>query len=157
MCLLHLGRVISLLFVDKVEDEQRFCRKTKRQKETDRQQIIIIIIFIIIIIIFCPITARVFGAPQMISQPVSSIFFLFSTALWDLANSRPVHSLMLSSLLLSLPCLLPPFTVPCKMVLARPDERESRAGGGEATWWVGRWGRGYLVWRCLSLLPVCRL
>ena len=53
-------------------------------------------------------------------------FSLFSTALWDLPNSRPVHSLMLSSnLLLCLPCLLPPFTVPCKMVLARPDERET--------------------------------
>ena len=35
-------------------------------------------------------------------------FSLFSTALWDLANSRPVHFLMLSSrLFLSLPCLLP--------------------------------------------------
>ena len=46
-------------------------------------------------------------------------FPLFSTALWDLENSRPFHSLMMSSLLfLSLPCLLPPFTVPCKMVLA---------------------------------------
>ena len=53
-------------------------------------------------------------------------FPLFSTALWDLTNSRPVHSLMLSShLFLCLPCLLPPFTVPCKMVLARPDERET--------------------------------
>ena len=53
-------------------------------------------------------------------------FSLFSTALWDLANSRPVHSLMLSShLFLCLPCLLPPFTVPCKMVLARPDEQET--------------------------------
>ena len=53
-------------------------------------------------------------------------FSLFSTALWDLPNSRPVHSLMLSShLFLCQPCLLPPFTVPCKMVLARPDERES--------------------------------
>ena len=48
--------------------------------------------------------------------------FLFFTALWDSANSRPVHSLMLSShLLLCLPCLLPH----CKMVLARPDERET--------------------------------
>ena len=38
-------------------------------------------------------------------------FSLFSTALWDLLNSRPVHSLMLSShLFLCLPCLLPPFT-----------------------------------------------
>ena len=50
-------------------------------------------------------------------------FSLFSTALWDLSNSRLVHSLMLSShLFLCLPCLLPPFTVPCKMVLARLDE-----------------------------------
>ena len=33
---------------------------------------------------------------------------------------------MLSShLFLCLPCLLPPFTVPCNMVLARPDERET--------------------------------
>ena len=53
-------------------------------------------------------------------------FSLFSTALWDLPSSRPIHSLMLSShLFLRPPCLLPPFTVPCKMVLARPDERET--------------------------------
>ena len=38
-----------------------------------------------------PLTSRVVGAPQMMSQPVSSIFSLFFTALWDLANSRPVH------------------------------------------------------------------
>ena len=51
---------------------------------------------------------------------------LCSTALWELANSRPVHSLMLSShLFLCLPCLLPPFTVPCKMVSARPYERKT--------------------------------
>ena len=53
-------------------------------------------------------------------------FSQFSTALWDLPNSRPVHSLMLSSqLFLCLPCFLPPFTVPCRMVLAAPDERET--------------------------------
>ena len=53
-------------------------------------------------------------------------FSLFSTALSDLANSRLVHSLMLPShLFFCLPCFLPPFTVPCKMVLARPDERET--------------------------------
>ena len=52
----------------------------------------------------------------------SSVFF---TALWDLANSRPVHSLMLSfQLFFCLPCLLPPLTVLCKMVLGRPDERK---------------------------------
>ena len=50
----------------------------------------------------------------------------FFTDLWDLVNSSLVHSLMLSShLFLCLPCLLPSFTVPCKMVLARPDEREA--------------------------------
>ena len=70
----------------------------------------------IIIIITYPLTARVVGAPQINSQPVSSIF-PFSTALWELAHSRPVHSLMLSShIFLCLPCLLPPFTVLCKMV-----------------------------------------
>ena len=53
-------------------------------------------------------------------------FFLFSTARWDLANSRPVHSLMLSShLFLCLLCNLRHFAVPCKMVLARPDERKT--------------------------------
>ena len=52
-------------------------------------------------------------------------FSLFSTALWDLANSRPVNSLMSSHLFFCLPCLLPLFTVPCKMVLARPDEQET--------------------------------
>ena len=53
-------------------------------------------------------------------------FCLFSTALWDLANSRPIHFMMLpSNLFLCLPCFLPPFTVPCKMVLARLDEQET--------------------------------
>ena len=42
-------------------------------------------------------------------------FSLFSTAVWDLPNTRPVHSLMLSShLFRCFPCLLPSFTVPCK-------------------------------------------
>ena len=42
-------------------------------------------------------------------------FPLFSTVLWDLANSRPVHSLTLSfHLFLCLPCLLPPLK---KMIL----------------------------------------
>ena len=53
-------------------------------------------------------------------------FSLFSTVLLDLVKSRPVHSLMLSShLFLCLPCLSPSFTVPCKVVLARLDERET--------------------------------
>ena len=46
-------------------------------------------------------------------------FSPFSTALWDLPNSRPVHSLMLPSyVFLCLPCLLPPFIVPCKILVS---------------------------------------
>ena len=49
-------------------------------------------------------------------------FSLFLTTLWDLANSTPVHSLTLSSHLFF--CLLLHFTVPCNMVLSRPNEQE---------------------------------
>ena len=70
-----------------------------------------------------PLTARVVWAPQKISQPVFSIF---PCSPLPSGSCQNVHSLMLSShLFLCLPCLLPPFTVPCKMVLARPDERET--------------------------------
>ena len=77
-------------------------------------------------IIISPLTARVVGAPHDFATSFLH-FSLFPTALWDLPNSRPVHSPMFSShLFLCLPCLLPPFTVPCKMVLTRPVERETR-------------------------------
>ena len=53
-------------------------------------------------------------------------FSLFSTDLWNLANSRPVHFPMFSShLSFCMPCLFPPYIVPCKMVLARPNEQET--------------------------------
>ena len=53
-------------------------------------------------------------------------FSPFSTTLWAFANSKPVHSLMSTShLVLCLSCHLPPFNVPGKMVLARPDERQT--------------------------------
>ena len=83
------------------------------------------IVFIIIIIIN-PLTAM--GRWGTTDDFATSFlhFSLFSTALWDLLNSKPVDSHMLSSHpFLCLPCLLPPFTVHCKRVLARPDERET--------------------------------
>ena len=84
------------------------------------------VIIIIIIIIIYPLTARVVRVPQVIFETTFLHFYLFSTALWNLPNSRPVHSLMLSSyLFLCLPCLLPPFTVPWKMVFDKPNERET--------------------------------
>ena len=58
------------------------------------------------------LTTGVAGAPQTTSQPVSSIF-PFYTALWNLTNSRPVHSMMSFHLFSCLSCLLPPFNVPC--------------------------------------------
>ena len=48
-------------------------------------------------------------------------FSLFSTVVWDLAYSRPFHSLMLSSHLFffCLPCRLSPFIVPCTTTRTR--------------------------------------
>ena len=88
-------------------------------------------------------------------------FSLFSTALLVLANSRPVHFLVLSShLFLCLPCLLPAFTVPCKMVLARPDEQETwpyhcslrlftivrRSSCGPTACWILAWTFLLVIW-----------
>ena len=50
--------------------------------------------------------------------------YLSSTALWDLADSSPVHSQPIFCLLCLLFLLLP-FTAPCKMVLTRPDLRDT--------------------------------
>ena len=55
-------------------------------------------------------------------------FSQFFTAFWDLAwTGLSIHwcCLLSSHLFLCLPCLLLPFIVPCKMVLARPNERET--------------------------------
>ena len=47
---------------------------------------------------------------------------LFSAALVELAKSIPVHSLILSShLFFCLPLFLFHFTVPCRIVFAKPD------------------------------------
>ena len=51
---------------------------------------------------------------------------LFSAALVELAKSIPVHSLILSShLFFCLPLFLFPFTVPCKIVFAKPEDLET--------------------------------
>ena len=72
-----------------------------------------------------PFTTRDAGAPQVTPQPVSSIF------LCSQLPSGSWRTLGLSIPWCCLPhfhclsCLLPPFTVPCQVVLARPDEREA--------------------------------
>ena len=78
----------------------------------------------LIIIIIYPLTARV-GAPQMISQPVFSIFpcSLLPSGTWRTPGLFiPWCCLPTSSSV----CLVffQPFTVPCKMDFARPDEQE---------------------------------
>ena len=52
--------------------------------------------------------------------------YLFSAALVELAMSIPVHSLILSShLFFCLPLFLFPFTVPCRIVFAKPKDLET--------------------------------
>ena len=51
---------------------------------------------------------------------------LFSAALVELAESIPFHSLILSShLFFCLPLFLFPFTVPCRIVFAKPEDLET--------------------------------
>ena len=51
---------------------------------------------------------------------------LFSAALVELAKSIPVHYLILSShLFFCLPLFLFPFTVPCRIVFAKPGDLET--------------------------------
>ena len=51
---------------------------------------------------------------------------LFSAALVELAKSIPVHSLILSShFFFCLPLFLLPFTVPCRVVFAKPEDLET--------------------------------
>ena len=98
-------------------------------------------------------------------------FPLFSTVLWDLANSRPVHSLMLSfHLFLCLPCLLHPFTVPYKMVVARPVERETwpyhcslrlftmvrRSSCGPSACWILERTSSLVTWSLYEMCSILR-
>ena len=72
-----------------------------------------------------PLTARTIEAPQMISQPVFSIFpcSLLPSGTWR-TPGLSIPDVIFPSLLLSAlsSCR---FTVPCKTVLARPCERET--------------------------------
>ena len=81
---------------------------------------------IIISILFYPITL---GGRRGTTDEFATIPFhlgLFSAALVELAKSIPVHSLILSShLFFCLPLFLFPFTVPCRIVFAKPEDLET--------------------------------
>ena len=78
----------------------------------------------IIIIIINPLTTKVVGAPQIL-RPVFSIFPVLHCPLGLAELQACPFPAVVSHLFLCPPCLLPPFTVPRKMGLARPDERET--------------------------------
>ena len=77
-------------------------------------------------ILFYPITL---GGRRGTTDEFATIPFhldLFSAALVELAKSIPVHSLILSShLFFCLPLFLFPFTVPCRIVFAKPEDLET--------------------------------
>ena len=77
-------------------------------------------------ILFYPITL---GGRRGTTDEFATIPFhpdLFSAALVELAKSIPVHSLILSShLFFYLPLFLFPFTVPCRIVFAKPEDLET--------------------------------
>ena len=77
-------------------------------------------------ILFYPITLE---GRQGTTDEFATIPFhlgLFSAALVELAKSIPVLSLILSShLFFCLPLFLFPFTVPCRMVFAKPEDLET--------------------------------
>ena len=77
-----------------------------------------------------PLTAGVVGAPQMTSQLVPSIFLCspLPSGAWRTPGlSIPWCCLPIFFVCVCfyLPCLLPPFDVPYKVVFARHDERET--------------------------------
>ena len=78
------------------------------------------------VILFYPITL---GGRRGTTDEFATIPFhldLFSAALVELAKSIPVHSLISSShLFFCLPLFLFPFTVPCRIVLAKPEDLET--------------------------------
>ena len=77
-------------------------------------------------ILFYPITL---GGRRGTTDEFATIPFhldLFSAALVELTKSNPVHSLILSShLFFCLPLFLFPFTVPCRIVFAKPEDLET--------------------------------
>ena len=95
------------------------------------------------IFLFYPITL---GGRRGTTDEFATIPFhldLFSAALVELAKSIPVHSLILSShLFFCLPLFLFPFTVPCRIVFAKPEELET---------WPNHLSFRLMVWPCLKV------
>ena len=77
-------------------------------------------------ILFYPVTLEGRRGTTDAFATIAFHLVLFSAALGELAKSIPVHSLMLSShLFFFLPLFLFPFTVPCRIVFAKPEDLET--------------------------------
>ena len=77
-------------------------------------------------ILFYPITLEGRRGTTDVFATIPFHLVLFSAALVELAKSIPVHSLILSShLFFCLPRFLFPFTVPCRIVFAKPEDLET--------------------------------
>ena len=77
-------------------------------------------------ILFYPITLEGRRGTTTEFATIPFHLVLFSAALIELAKSIPVHSLILSShLTFCLSLFLFPFTVPCRIVFAKPESPET--------------------------------
>ena len=77
-------------------------------------------------ILFYPITLEGCRGTTDEFATITFHLVLFSAALVELAKYIPVHSLILSShLFFCLPLFLFPFTVPCRVVFAKPEDLET--------------------------------
>ena len=85
-----------------------------------------VVLYVGVSILFYPITLE--GRRGTTDEFATIPFYLdlFSAALVELAKSIHVHSLILSShLFFCLPLFLFPFTVPCRIVFAKPEDLET--------------------------------
>ena len=76
-------------------------------------------------ILFYPITLEGRWGTTDEFATIPFLLVLFSAALVEPAKSIPIHSLILSSHLFFRLPLLFPFTVPCRIVLAKPEDLET--------------------------------
>ena len=103
--------------------------------------------YILYSILFYPITLE--GRRGTTDEFATTPFHLdlFSAALVELAKSIPVHSLILSShLFFCLPLFLFPFTVPCRIVFAKPEDLETCQTILAFVSWPGSGVRHILQW-----------
>ena len=78
---------------------------------------------ILFFFLFYPITLKGLRGTTDEFATIPFHFVLFSAAIVELAKSIPVHSLILSSyLFFCLTLFLFPFTVPCRIVFAKPED-----------------------------------